>query len=141
MTHWCGQEFMHVVGIIWSTGSRTFKQILPDLIRLSGALAGCLWSQQMVSTPIACLHNVHGHRLEARVDASAAHLSHGRCRRRCDIMIHTANEFTAKHRRSLLSTTTMGLDSLPAPGEAPLPPGDPTPSFMRLNCNEVIHML
>ncbi|KAK9834676.1 hypothetical protein WJX74_007323 [Apatococcus lobatus] len=42
--------------------------------------------------------------------------------RRCDIMIHTANEFTAKHRRSLLSTTTMGLDSLPAPGEAPIAP-------------------
>lgn len=42
---------------------------------------------------------------------------------RCDIMIHTANEFTAKHRRSLLSTTTMGLDSLPAPGEAAHVPG------------------
>ncbi|BDA48409.1 probable B-box zinc finger protein 22 at N-terminal half [Coccomyxa sp. Obi] len=32
--------------------------------------------------------------------------------RRCDIMIHTANEFTAQHHRYLLSGTTLGLKSL-----------------------------
>ncbi|KAK9917630.1 hypothetical protein WJX75_006628 [Coccomyxa subellipsoidea] len=32
--------------------------------------------------------------------------------RRCDIMIHTANEFTAQHHRYLLSGTTLGLNSL-----------------------------
>ncbi len=31
---------------------------------------------------------------------------------RCDIMIHTANEFTAQHHRYLLSGTTLGLKSL-----------------------------
>lgn len=39
-------------------------------------------------------------------------LTHVRCGCRCDIMIHTANEFTAQHHRYLLSGTTLGLRSL-----------------------------
>jgi hypothetical protein len=39
---------------------------------------------------------------------------------RCDIMIHTANEFTAEHHRYLLSGTILGLQSL-AGGEAGQP--------------------
>jgi hypothetical protein len=35
--------------------------------------------------------------------------------RRCDLMIHTANELTAQHHRYLLSPVSVGLRSLPAP--------------------------
>ena len=36
--------------------------------------------------------------------------------RQCDLMIHTANELTAKHSRYLLSGVAPGLVSLPTPG-------------------------
>lgn len=37
--------------------------------------------------------------------------------RQCDLMIHTANEFTAKHHRYILSNVATGLKALPPPGE------------------------
>lgn len=37
--------------------------------------------------------------------------------RRCDLMIHTANQFTATHHRHLLSWRMLGLEALPAAGE------------------------
>ena len=40
-------------------------------------------------------------------------------RRRCDLMIHNANEFTAKHKRFLLSGFALGLRALGAPGAGP----------------------
>ena len=39
------------------------------------------------------------------------------CCRRCDIMIHTANEFTAQHHRYLVSGTQLGLHSMAGGGE------------------------
>ena len=36
--------------------------------------------------------------------------------RECDLMIHTANEFTAKHNRHILFQVAAGLKALPPPG-------------------------
>lgn len=36
--------------------------------------------------------------------------------RECDLMIHTANEFTAKHNRHILFQVAVGLKALPPPG-------------------------
>lgn len=44
---------------------------------------------------------------------------------RCDIMIHTANEFTTQHHRYLLSGTTLGLHPM-AGGETGTSPGRET---------------
>ena len=43
--------------------------------------------------------------------------------RECDLMIHTANEFTAKHNRHILFQVAAGLKALPPPG-----PGRPDSS-------------
>ncbi|KAL3136219.1 hypothetical protein ABBQ32_007233 [Trebouxia sp. C0010 RCD-2024] len=43
--------------------------------------------------------------------------------RECDVMIHTANEFTAKHNRHILFQVAAGLKALPPPG-----PGRPDTS-------------
>lgn len=43
--------------------------------------------------------------------------------RECDLMIHTANEFTAKHSRHILFQVAAGLKALPPPG-----PGRPDSS-------------
>ncbi len=43
--------------------------------------------------------------------------------RDCDVMIHTANEFTAKHNRHILFQVAAGLKALPPPG-----PGRPDTS-------------
>ncbi|KAK9836360.1 hypothetical protein WJX81_008514 [Elliptochloris bilobata] len=39
--------------------------------------------------------------------------------RRCDLMIHNANEFTAKHKRFLLSGFALGMRALGTPGAGP----------------------
>ena len=41
--------------------------------------------------------------------------------RRCDVMIHSANEYVAKHHRFLLSGTAVGLKALDSGGSTPDP--------------------